>query len=71
MSYSERVVTFSIAMERWSGRAAIVTGAGSGIGEAVARLLAQNGMKVVAVDLDLSKVHFTLYFMQRETCNVI
>jgi NADP-dependent 3-hydroxy acid dehydrogenase YdfG len=36
-------------MERWSGRVAIVTGAGAGIGAAIACLLAENGMKVVGV----------------------
>ncbi|KAF4531860.1 hypothetical protein B566_EDAN000888 [Ephemera danica] len=43
-------------MERWSNRVAIVTGAGSGIGAATAALLAANGLRVVAVDLDLSRV---------------
>ncbi|KAF4523700.1 hypothetical protein B566_EDAN011564 [Ephemera danica] len=41
-------------MERWSGRVALVTGGGGGIGSAICRLLAQNGMKVVAADLRLS-----------------
>ncbi|KAF4531864.1 hypothetical protein B566_EDAN000892 [Ephemera danica] len=38
------------------GRVALVTGAGSGIGEAIACILFENGMKVVAADVDLSRV---------------
>ena len=35
-----------------SGKTAIVTGAGSGIGEAIARKLAAEGAKVICVDLN-------------------
>ena len=35
----------------FSGRVALVTGAGSGIGEAIARLLASNGLNVVVSDV--------------------
>ena len=38
-------------MDRWCDRVALVTGAGSGIGEAVTKLLADAGMKVVACDI--------------------
>jgi len=34
-------------MDRWRGRVAVVTGASAGIGAAVCKLLANNGMKVV------------------------
>jgi NAD(P)-dependent dehydrogenase (short-subunit alcohol dehydrogenase family) len=34
------------------GRSAIVTGAGSGIGRAIARLLAANGAAVVVADIN-------------------
>ena len=34
-------------MERWTNRIVIVTGASSGIGAAICKLLDQNGMKVV------------------------
>jgi NAD(P)-dependent dehydrogenase (short-subunit alcohol dehydrogenase family) len=39
-------------MEDFSGKVAIVTGAGSGIGEAIARQLGQRGARVIATDID-------------------
>lgn len=42
-------------MKDLKGRAALVTGAGGGIGEAVSRLLAERGAKVTVADIDGSR----------------
>jgi NAD(P)-dependent dehydrogenase (short-subunit alcohol dehydrogenase family) len=44
-------------MTRFTGKRALVTGAGSGIGAAVARLLEAEGGEVVATDLTGTDVH--------------
>ena len=46
-------------MDRWAGRVALVTGAGSGIGASVARRLVAEGMQVVGADLNVDRVQVT------------
>ncbi|XP_011697946.1 PREDICTED: dehydrogenase/reductase SDR family member 11-like [Wasmannia auropunctata] len=43
-------------MIRWRGKIAVVTGAGSGIGEAITRGLLQNGVNVVALDIQKERL---------------
>ena len=45
-----------INLERWAGKVALVTGGSSGIGEATVRLLAEAGMRVVAVARDRKRL---------------
>lgn len=43
-------------MDRWKERVVVVTGASSGIGQAVARTLAEHGMKVAALARRLDRL---------------
>ncbi len=42
-----------------TGKTAVVTGAGSGIGEAIAKLFGRQGAEIVAVDIDETAAHRT------------
>src|SRR6059058_4585156 len=45
---------------RLSGKVCLITGAGSGIGQASARLFAQEGGRVVVADIDLAAARATV-----------
>ena len=47
----------SVEAQRLDGKVAVVTGAASGIGRAIARRLAASGAEVVVVDIDESRLH--------------
>lgn len=46
-------------MRDWTGKVAVITGAGSGMGAAMARRFAAAGMKIVVADIDLAAAEST------------
>jgi NAD(P)-dependent dehydrogenase (short-subunit alcohol dehydrogenase family) len=52
-------------MGRLDGKVCIITGAGSGIGQASAKLFAQEGARVVVADLDLAAAQGTVAEIER------
>lgn len=50
-------------MAQWLGRAAVVTGAGSGFGEAITRSLARIGMRILATDVNVDSVEVITHSM--------
>ncbi|RXG51523.1 putative oxidoreductase [Armadillidium vulgare] len=48
-------------MEKWQGRVALVTGASSGIGEAICENLVKNGMKVVGAARRINNMQMMTY----------
>ena len=55
----------------FTGKTALVTGAGAGIGKAVSIMFAQNGAKVVLVDVDTEKLESVKKEIQEYTKDVI
>ncbi|XP_014476931.1 PREDICTED: farnesol dehydrogenase-like [Dinoponera quadriceps] len=53
-------------MERWAGKVALVTGASAGIGAQITKMLAQNGMKVIAAARRLEKLEELAAYIKRE-----
>jgi NAD(P)-dependent dehydrogenase (short-subunit alcohol dehydrogenase family) len=58
-------------MRDFNGRVAVVTGSGSGIGEALAHRFARAGMKVVVADIDLKAAGRVQEALQREGCEAL
>ena len=53
-------------MERWQGRVALVTGASTGIGAAIAKTLVQRGMKVVGCARSIDNLEVSYYDLETD-----
>ena len=54
-------------MSGFGGKVAIVTGGGSGLGEAIAKLLAKKGAKVVVSDINMKGAERVAKEIERAT----
>jgi meso-butanediol dehydrogenase/(S,S)-butanediol dehydrogenase/diacetyl reductase len=59
-----------MAVQRFSGKTAIVTGAASGIGAAITSLLAAEGAQVVAVDIDEKALSHKAPGISNQVCDM-
>lgn len=53
-------------MKRLKNKVALITGAGSGMGQAQAKLFAQQGAKVIAADINMDGLEQTVAAIQAE-----
>ncbi|XP_026466764.1 farnesol dehydrogenase-like [Ctenocephalides felis] len=58
-------------MDRWTGKVAVVTGANSGMGAAISKDLAQLGMQVIGLDLQIQTIQENAHKMSRSNVGAL